>query len=269
MARKNLWSVAAVVAGATVGNWSPASAQTFSGTPRQGERHLATRPVYPERMVDDVRRPGSNGRHWISRGFIGDPQSRYEKRWPLAWGNPGPAAYGADEEDFSVAYVRVAHTAVSISPWESIDMAGYQNLERGRQEWLKERGYTGGVRTFTNPLYRRRPVDRSITAIPAEQLPQPRMVIELPPDMPRFKKRQEVQAVPASEGSRDVPRAIVVVRTKDDRPVSPVVPSDEKARVVVREARAGTGPLPRVSSADLAPPVHGKDAVTSASGSGT
>lgn len=258
MARNSMWSVVAVFAGTTVGVCPSTMAQTYSGTPRQGERHLATRPPYPERMADDVRRPGANGRHFVSRGFIGDPNGKYEKRWPLAWGDPGPAAYGADEEDSSVAYVRVADTAVSISPWEAVDLAGYQNLERGRQEWLKERGYTGGVRTFTNPVYRRRPADASLASSPRESLPKPRMIIDLPPDMPRFRQRQEVQADPRPRGLEHQPRAVVVVRTNEGKPVgpSPAVAADcrdANARIVVRKSAAQAGESARVSAAVPAP----------------
>lgn len=217
-------------------------AEPLQGPSRDGDRVLATRPLYPEGGVDEVRRPGSNGMLWIGRGFIGDPEGRYVKEYPAAWGGPGPAAYGAEEWDGQHVHIRVGTERVVINPWETIPEEGYSRLERGREQWLKERGYTGGVRTFTNPVYRR--VEKAervqVARGDGKKLPAPRAVFELPEDMPRFQKRQEVKAEPSKEEKSDMRTAIVVVRTKDDAAVAPTVEGKDAAKVVVREKDAST-----------------------------
>jgi hypothetical protein len=239
-----------LIVGALIGaSTSVASAQSLrstQGPARDRDRLLATRPPYPSGMADDVHRPGFNGRRWESRGSIGGQPKQY----PLSWGTPGPAAYGAREDDFSIVFARVGNTVVTINPWEAIPEAGYQRLERARNEWLKERGYIGGVRTFTNPAYRStaKPVANAID--PATI--QPRAIIELPEDMPRFKKRQDVAAPAdrnpaseiASESARDSRehRAVIVARTKDraiaDRRVAATT-TEDPARCVIRVRTTG------------------------------
>jgi hypothetical protein len=212
----------------------------LQGPYRDHDRLLATRPPHPYGGVDDVRRPGNNGMLWISRGYMGDPEGRFVKEYPAAWGGPGPAAYGAHEYDGQRVHVRVGEQRVVLNPWESIPEEGYTRLEHGRQAWLKERGYTGGVRTFINPVFHR--VERS-TGMPmavtaqAKKLPEPRAVFEIPEDMPRFQKRQEVKAEPAKEVKSDMRTAIVVVRTKEEPAVTPKIEGKEVTQVVVREKK--------------------------------
>ncbi|GMV27295.1 MAG: hypothetical protein AMXMBFR58_33260 [Phycisphaerae bacterium] len=235
---------------------SSAIAHPLQGPYRDGNRILATRPPVAEGMVNDVRAPGANGKLWISRGHIGDPEGKFPREYRLAWGSPGPAAYGAFEDDFSDVQVRVNEVAVAINPWESIPEAGYQHLERGREAWLRENGFTGGVRTFTNPVFRREQATVLAKAEPAK-LPEPRMIIDLPPDMPRFKKRQEVDARPVRSyepGSK--PGPIVVVRTAKDEPVSPSIDPKAAAQVTVHSKPAkgpATEPVPvKVADAEKA-----------------
>lgn len=145
-----------------------------------GVSRLATMPDYPVGRVDDVRRPGFNGRLWLGETFIGGVQGPY----PLAWGSPGPTAYGASDRDFSEVHARVGHQVVTISPWISISTEGLKNLEAARNEWLKREGYVGGVRTFVNDLY--------VFAEPTLAQREPRATIQLPIDMPSFRSRQQV-----------------------------------------------------------------------------
>lgn len=145
-----------------------------------GVSRLATMPSYPAGRVDDVRRPGFNGRLWLGETFIGGVQGAY----PLGWGSPGPTAYGASDRDFSQVHARVGHQVVTISPWISIPSEGLQHLEAARVEWLKREGYVGGVRTFVNDLY--------LMAEPRLAQREPRATIELPIDMPSFRSRQQV-----------------------------------------------------------------------------
>lgn len=244
MVALHLWSGAAVVSCA-VG--AMASAHPLQGPYRDTDRVLATRPPHPEGGVDDVRRPGNNGMLWISRGYIGDPDGRYPREYPQDWGSPGPAAYGAAEDDASEVHVRVDQVAVAINPWESIPEAGYQHLERGREAWLKERGFTGGVRTFTNPVFRREAQPVATASAQSRKLPEPRATFELPPDMPRFKKRQEVRAEPVRpEGQA---HTIVVVRTKNDPPAVPAIDDKARLQVVVKDASAKKDPSLAVADA--------------------
>lgn len=184
---------AAGAAQAQVGEYYPMNL----GAPGQ----LATHPPYPYGRADDVRRPGFNGRLWIGRPVIGGVDTGY----PYGWADPGPEAYGAAEDDASQAFVRIGSTAVALSPWEAVRGTGLKNLESGRQAWLAERGYTGGVRTFVNDLYLYAPAgtgegERSASAegkSPAGEI-QPRATIHVPLDQPRFKARMQVRSNHAS-----------------------------------------------------------------------
>jgi len=89
------------------------------------------------------------GRPWIGRVFTRDRKQR-----PFPWGEPGPAAYGAEEDDFRRIVARVGTTPVAISPWIRVEGLGsLARLEAARQQWLEENGYTGGTRRFRNPMY--------------------------------------------------------------------------------------------------------------------
>lgn len=151
--------------------------------PDKTDRVLATRPPYPPNRADDVHRPGFNGRLWVGRPIIGGVNTGY----PLAWGDPGPAGYGAAENDFPLAYVRVGTEVVGITPWEQITEGGLSTLEHGRQQWLADNGYVGGVRTFIN--------DKVLLGVAPKVVAadiQPRATFEWPIDQPRFRHRQSV-----------------------------------------------------------------------------
>lgn len=105
--------------------------------------------------------------------------------------------------------------AVEISPWDRVDALGPnasrasnpyttarrilgERLEASRAAWLKDQGFTGGVRTFMN--------DTTIWGSPGEAPEadasgkiEPAGIIELPADMPRRKGRLRVDATPGSE----------------------------------------------------------------------
>jgi hypothetical protein len=160
-------------------------------------RALATPRPYAPNRVDDVSRPGFNGREWIGRPNIGPRTTQ----WPLDWSDPGPAAYGAGEYDDPTVYALVGQTVVTFSPWEAFEGIGLSHLESARQDWLKEQGYTGGVRTFRNEAY-------SGTRVAASKI-EPRATIQLGPEITKFKSRMQVRT-PAKSDS------IVVVRAKSD-----------------------------------------------------
>lgn len=90
------------------------------------------------------------GREWHGRALIGGVRPQM----PFPWGTPGPAAYGAHEYDFRLAYARVGNVVVSISPWVEVPGSGsLARMEEARNLWLREQGYSGGTRTFRNTMY--------------------------------------------------------------------------------------------------------------------
>jgi hypothetical protein len=136
------------------------------------DRLLATWPPEARTQVRAGDESGTNGRLWRSRPLVnGGPAPYYS-------GNPGAEAYGAwGEEDLKV-YVKVGQTVVVISPWEQYTLDGMQTFEHARQQWLRENGYTGGVRTFrrTDPA-----ADAVIEVAAADpQVPEPRATIQIP-----------------------------------------------------------------------------------------
>jgi hypothetical protein len=157
-------------------------------------RPIASRAPYPAAVADDVRRPGFNGRVWVSRPIIGSMQ---QGPFPVGWGSPGPEAYGGFDNQDAEVYARVGHQVVGINPWESINSDGLKRFEAARNFWLQEQGYTGGVRTFINDLYlwkqaESQPTEEHASAVPPT--PMPRATITLPADMPPQRRRIRVDA---------------------------------------------------------------------------
>ncbi len=112
---------------------------------------LATRPAYPANTADDASRPGF-GVGWSTRPIIGG-----EENWNAYPYATDAAAYGAYGAEDAVALVRVGAYVVPVDPWTPVSQEGSretravrERLERGRQEWLRERGFVGQVRTFVN-----------------------------------------------------------------------------------------------------------------------
>lgn len=186
-------SLASVVAVATVG-------QVYSvNAPNSSDRPIATIAPYPSGMADDVRRPGFNGRLWVSRPVIGGMQGPY----PLGWDSPGPEAYGAFDNQSAVVYAKSGHVIVALSPWVRVEPEGLKRLEEARNFWLKERGYVGGVRTFVNDLYLYKQADEATSdagaapqasAEPKQPgaIPEPILKFEVPSDIPRGRSRIRV-----------------------------------------------------------------------------
>ncbi len=154
-------------------------------------RPLATDALYPAGMADDVRRPGFNGRVWVSRPIIGSMQ---QGPYPAGGDSPGPEAYGAYDNQDAEVWAQVGLQTVGLNPWESIDAEGLKRLEHARNFWLQERGYTGGVRTFVNDLYLWKQAGPEPEQEHASAVPTPRATITLPADMPRQRRRIRVDA---------------------------------------------------------------------------
>lgn len=150
---------------------------------------LATRRPYPAGRADDVRRPGFNGSMWVGESHWGGVQHH----WPVDSGSPGAASYGATGREDEMVFVNLGPYVVAINPWESIDATGKerpakirQKLEDARNEWLKERGYVGGVRTHVNDAHLHAPVARATDFEPAA-------VIQAPTDQPKLRSKMQVR----------------------------------------------------------------------------
>lgn len=154
---------------------------------RQG-RPIATSAPYASGIVDDVHRPGFNGKLWVTRPIIGGMQGPYATEESLL-----ADRYGAFGDSDQVVYARVGSLAVGIHPFEQICQNGLRRFEEARSFWLREQGYTGGVRTFVNDAYIFMKDDGSPRA-EAPAKPEPLATITVPDDMPRRKNRLRVDA---------------------------------------------------------------------------
>lgn len=182
----------------------PAAADEFAASYCEGGSR------YPVAMVDDVHRPGFNGRLYVRRPVIGGVNA-----WAVASGNPGADYYGASGADgitVGLCYEPIrpfdgAGYGV-ISPWDVVNDRAYRRnpytnaysrardkaadrLEAARQDWLRDNGYTGGVRTHVN--------DAALLGLMNDtdgreaSLPTPRATIRLPEDAPRLKRNMRVE----------------------------------------------------------------------------
>lgn len=201
---------------------------SLSGTLFFNDAEARRRPLFGEMTTNNPsNRRWENGRFWISTPRIGPNPTPRSRNWE----EPGPLAYGAPEDDSTMIYVLNGAYLVSISPWDRLDDPRLAHLEAQRNRWLYERGYVGGVRTFVNDAYAHlwtdtAPLDAASapatlppaqdtltqreTPAPGAQI-EPRGVIAIPPDMPRFRKRMDVR--------RSVPHCapVVLVQSHDER----------------------------------------------------
>lgn len=159
------------------------------GAPLVRHGHLAGFRAHPANMVDSVHRPGFNGRIWVSRPIVSDAYGHF----PIAWPSPGPNHYGAYGNDCATAYAVVNHTVVSFSPWIRFRGETMKGYEAARRQWLREHGYTGGVRTFVSETAALPEEGQQASAV-RKGLPEPRAVFQLAPDAPRAKNRLRVDA---------------------------------------------------------------------------
>jgi len=171
-------------------------------------------PVHSEflkdRPIEDL-----NGRLYVGRVIMGSDSSAVRNRREDA-----AAAYGAagagDETiivkvpglfGFDRGYVaevrpfdRVDGRDIGANPYSNAYSNGQSKLagrlEEARQQWLKDNNFVGGVRTFVNDaaLFNKAPVAATRQTNAVDTRPEPRAVIELAPDMPRFKAKMRVLA---------------------------------------------------------------------------
>lgn len=190
----------------------------FSGAAQAGPavtshgRLLTTIPPYAVNTVVEHTSQAVTGPEWISRSVLGGQPLPQRLGWPAQ----GPAAYGAAETDASLVYVRVGpkNRLVAFSPWidqpdESVRLdfnvalpSEIKQVREAREQWLRENGYVGAVREFRNTLQTSGTVPSDATILrskpPAVRsgLPEPRAVLELSPEVTKFRARQRVDARP-------------------------------------------------------------------------
>jgi hypothetical protein len=133
---------------------------------------LATCRDYPANMVDGTDRPGFNGRLYLRRPVIGGLQGYH------ASGCDAPATYGAYGFEHELVWARVGHQPIALDPFTQLPRTMVR-LERARATWLRQNGYTGGVRTFVNDAYLYQNVDEDGEAH-ASATPTPRATIKVP-----------------------------------------------------------------------------------------
>lgn len=192
---------------------------------RDADRVLATRSPHYYNRTDDTRRPGFNGRLWISENFDRNVRN------PVDWGAPGPTYFCASDKQAPLAFVKVGTQVIAVSPWVGLDEESFPTHERGRQQWLRERGYTGGVRTHVNPAVLRdmlhaerpkhAPASRRERAEPAKEI-EPSATIRLRRPMQEAPTRErDVRAEPETRFSwPDSAKATTVARTEKSETVA-------------------------------------------------
>jgi hypothetical protein len=177
-------------------------------------RLLTTIPPYAVNTVVEHTSQAVTGPEWISRTVVGGQLLPQRLGWPAQ----GPAAYGAAETDASLVYVRVGpkNRLVAFSPWinqpdESVRLdfnvalpSEIKQVREAREQWLRENGYIGAVREFRNTPQTSgtQPADSTILRTQPVKirsgLPEPRAVLELSPEVTKFRARQRVDARPTN-----------------------------------------------------------------------
>lgn len=142
--------------------------------------------------------PGYLNRYESARNVIECPASTNGRLWlnvaDRGCEQPGPAAYGAIDQGETV-YARIGGLTVGFSPWQRWNDESYPMHESARQNWLKDHGYTGGVRTFRNDIIWDNPDLRAEGETPVwKREIKPRLILPMPEDMPRLRSRMQVDA---------------------------------------------------------------------------
>lgn len=217
--------VAATLAASTAGAQTPGhhhrSGCCLPGfAPAVHNGRLVTPPVEDQSRVYTPGASSVRARLWVSDD-VKDVASR--RAWRQ---NPGRVAYGAADAGHERVHVRVYNQKVSVSAWQQIEGEGLANFEAARQQWLAERGLTGGVRTFVHPS-RLRDGDAPRAAAPS--VPAPSATIRLRKERTGGGTLKEVRA--------GTPGTIRVVRA--DEPVAVSFPDTVSREVVERAAARG------------------------------
>lgn len=165
-----------------------------------GARAIDGPPPYPYARVDSTNRPGFGGRLWLTLPYMGGVEVYPNGIDDVA------EAHGVIDRG-QVVHARIGELSVPISPWRVWDNRSYIRLEASRQQWLAENGFTGGVRTFVNDANfnwtGNGPGEYEVAqARPARIDPatiQPRGIIELSPELTKFRSRMQVNAGDAAK----------------------------------------------------------------------
>lgn len=165
--------------GAWRGGYDPTADNRFN-------RRLATLPPAGTPWLVTRTPPAvGSGRVWAGPAVLGGLPPQPDIRWP----DLGPQAFGREATAADLVFARVDTTVVAFSPWVRFLDDGNERLELARQQWLREQGYTGGVRTFVNP----RTLAQPAPAAAARAMPEPSAVIRRPIDVPATRSREQVR----------------------------------------------------------------------------
>lgn len=135
------------------------------------------------------------------------------------YGRLGPDKYGAPEHlRDELVYVRVDHTVIAISPWERFNEQGHQSLERARNQWLREQGLVGGVRTHINPAYHSRTQASDVAASETTKDIEPRAIIHIRDRTPARTGPLRAQAQPAKPFFRVLPPNNALAQAEETNP---------------------------------------------------
>lgn len=196
---------AAIKAAEAVATTSTSGIVRFGNTIGRGDALAA-----PYITNDPHGHAWTNGRLWHSKNvFIGP--GAVARDWSANCEEPGPAAYGVSQHDRTTILVQVGTQKIGISPWQRLEGRAMRRFEDARNQWLYERGYFTGVRTFVNDAYAQpvhaatrdlQPHDDALTLDDSDAVSkpvrfediQPRATIRIPADAPRFRKRMHVQS---------------------------------------------------------------------------
>jgi hypothetical protein len=176
---------------------------------------VSPRPAHTDWHHTRQAPPRGNGRLWEGGVVTRDPTPAIDRT------GPGPEHYGAHRDDHSSVHARVGRAIVVFSAWDppapvrcesTLDLrrpgraalerrpdrvtTGFSSpvrdridtdLRRARDAWLREEGYTGGVRTFRNPAPRNPDIEQGSAE------PVPAGWFRAPPEMPRTRSREQVR----------------------------------------------------------------------------
>ena len=92
-------------------------------------------------------RTEGNGRVWRGPAVVGGMSAGALARWDQR----ERFEYGASREDDGRVVVFVTYEPVVFSPWGGLQGFEETTLEAARALWLRERGFTGGVRRVVRP----------------------------------------------------------------------------------------------------------------------
>lgn len=203
---------------------------------RMGGIVIASKPSYQAAMADDAHRPGFNGRLWMTRPIMGPGHGPYAQV-----GDELRQAYGAPPGDDTLILARHNQTLQLISPWRAMDSRVFSGLEADRQQWLRDNGYTGGVRTFVNDAYvGHGPMHGPQGMHGDHAVNEPRAVIEIDPTVTKFRKRMRVdigEYQKALDRAAGVAPTAVIAETTDTAKAAPrVIRIENKDRQAARKA---------------------------------